>query len=218
MWSRCWVVGLLLVTSSARAQAEGAPPPAETTPLPPQDDFVPFVPPATTEPAPVPAEAPPAPAPDTLPPGVQVTPMAPPPTSEAPVATPPRRVAPQGDCKGARGKGFFHGTIPTWAGGAAVGAAVGALGFSLVGLALAAALNLAILRAWIASPPSSLPGVFMLPLAALPLGAVLGAVVGGVVAPFLPNIPLTRPCLEEPGSDPTQRRSGDTGTGSGTAT
>jgi hypothetical protein len=212
MW---WVMMVVLVTSVAHAQTDAPPPPPPAdNPLPP-GDFVPY------EPAPEMQAAPPPQDPNALPPGIQVTPMPQPAatTSEEPVKTPARRAPADGDCKGGgKGKGFFRGAIPTWAGGALVGGAVGTLGFSLVGLGLAAALNFAMVQRWMNYPPSNLPGVYVLPLVAAPLGALTGAIIGGVVSPFLPNIPLTRPCLEEAGSDPTQRRSGTTGTaGSGTA-
>ena len=230
--TRCWVratilLGMVLAVSNARAQDAALPPPVEATPAPPappppaEGEFSPYQPPPPSA-APAPAAqaaptAPPSPGQPAPTPEITVTPLeqpAPPPA----VAAPPAAKA-QDTCKETgTGKGFFRGSIPVWAAGAVAGGAVGALGLSLVGLGIAAVINVALVRAWIPAPPSGLPGIYALPLVALPLGAVMGAVVGGLVAPFLPMMVFTKPCLKEPGSDPTLRPSGQGSGSPGTGT
>ncbi|MBI5495941.1 MAG: hypothetical protein HY904_13030 [Deltaproteobacteria bacterium] len=210
-------VALLLLAvclpTVARAQAAPA---DNAAPLPPasEGEFVPYAPappadaaatppPATTTTTtPAPAAQPPPPA---APPPAAVE--APPPVINAPPPAAPASPRTDDKCGGPR-RGFFRGPIPNWAAGAVAGGAVGALGFSLLGLGAALVINIAVVRGYLPTPSAQLPGVYALPLAALPLGAVLGAVVGGVAAPFIPTLPISRPCTTGPGNDPTLRQSG----------
>lgn len=126
----------------------------------------------------------------------------------APAAAPPPPSS--GDADRCRESGPPRGLtklrLPAWGAGAVAGGAVGAVALAAVMLVVAGTLSFAVFRGLL--PPTPLGGLFiyLLPVAALPVGALMGAVLGGVVAPFLPNLGLSRPCVSQ--GDPTLRRNG----------
>ncbi|MEW5851622.1 MAG: hypothetical protein AB2A00_22725 [Myxococcota bacterium] len=201
------------VNTANAQEAEQTPPPADTT-LPPAAAPAPEEPPPAALPvattpqdpnAPVVTPVPEAaPAPQPTPEAAPAPQAAPPPAEEAaPVQTDECRE------RGSGRQGLLNVGLPSWAGGAIVGATVGAIGLSAAALVVVGVYNLLLVRNVAPALPDQAPSPWLLILLALPAGGIVGGLAGGVAGPFLPGLGMAKPCFNK-STDPTLRQSGTT--------